>query len=59
MKKGVVCLIMALVMTGTGCGVVKDVFKTVAISKKINDVNESEGMDKLKALKDLVEEVQK
>ncbi len=58
MRKWVLCLIMAVTLTGIGCHVVKDVLKTVAISKKINAVNESETpIETLKALKELVEEV--
>lgn len=60
MKRWIVCLILISVMIGgPGCGTVKEILKTVAISKKINDIKEEPNtLVKLKLLKELIEENQ-
>lgn len=57
MRKWVICCVIVVILIGTGCQVVKDVLKIVAISQKINAVQEAEGLYKLRALKDLIEEM--
>ena len=59
MRKTILCLMLVTGIMVAGCGVVKGVLKTVAITKKINAVSESETpIETLKALKELLDEVQ-